>query len=115
MYRKTVELSEDECVCSDDDDDDDVPGRRYTAAASISSQDTTLLHRHRGGVGLPTTFDGLVDLRDLPADGGQHRADRLDSYPSSTSPPSERTLYQPFIFADGAQGVDNGLDSTTYF
>lgn len=122
-YRKTVEPQEDECECSDDDDDDDVSGRRYPAAASSSSQDTTLLHRHRCGVAaLPTAFDELSDPRDFAADRrrhstdrGHHPAGRLDSYPSSTSPVSERTLYQPFIYADGAQGVDNGLDSTTYF
>jgi len=123
--RKTAEPHEDECEDSDDDDDDDddVPGRRHPATTCSSSQDTTLLHRHRCGVAsLPTAFDELSDLRDFPADRrrhsadrGHHPAERLDSYPSSISPASERTLYQPFIYADGTQGVDNGLDSTTYF
>jgi len=86
-----------------------------TAVPSLT-RDTSLLHRHRGGVGLPAAFDGLADLRDLPFDGGHHRDDRLDSLTSSTPPSSvERTFHQPFIYADDAEGVDNGLDSTTYF
>jgi len=111
-----MESSDDECEFSDDEDDDEVLDRRCATAVASSSQDTSLLHRHRGGVGLPTAFDGLADLRDLPVDrGGHQRADRLNSFPSSTSPASERTLHEPFIYADGAHGVDNGLDSTTYF
>jgi len=111
--RKTSESSEDECECSDDDEDEDEPAGRHCRAAVTSSHDTTLLHRHRGAVGLPTAFDGLPDLRDPPADRGPRRTDRLHSAASPAA--SERTLRQPFVLAEGAHGVDNGLDATTYF
>jgi len=106
-----VEPSEDDCESSDDEEDsDEQPGQRSLTAAS-SSQDTSLLHRHRGGVGLPTAFNGLADLRDLPvpADRGHQR---VNSGPSRTS---DRSLCQSLFDADDVQGVDNGVDATTYF
>ena len=109
-----MECPEDEFDYSDDDDDD-FSGRQFLSAAGTpSSGDTSLLHRNRRSYRLPATLDGLTDPPDLRDNA---HADRSDSYPSSTSPSSERNLYyhQPFIFADGTQGVDNGLDATTYF
>ena len=119
LYSKTMD--EDECECSDEEDDDDTSARRYAAAVSMTSsaQDTSLLHRHHGGVGLPTAFDGLAasDLRGDLLD--ERAADRLDCRRPSLRSPSaafERSVYQPFVYADGgAHGVENGLDSTTYF
>jgi len=104
--RKTSESSEDATECSDDDDDDDCDAssaRRCDVTPATSSQlDASLLHRQRGAV---VAFDGLPpDLRDPPAD-------RHDPYPSS----SVASVRQPFVIADSAHGVDNGLDATTYF
>ena len=91
---------------SDDEDEDEVTHQQCIAAES-SLHNTTLLHRNQAGVGL--SFDALTDMRDCPADHVHHgAADRLHS----TSASSQRTLYQPSTDADG---VDNGLDSTTYF
>jgi len=146
VCRKTTNYSEDvDCEYSDyddddnDDDDDDVTGRRRVSSSrpSTSSQDASLLHRHRGGFGLPPTafdddFSTCTAAEVLPgfmerAGGGHQLAERLSSFTSSTStrtttsPSSDRTLvrHQPFVYADGVlpggTGVDNGLDSTTYF
>ena len=113
-FRKMMESSDDECEYSDDDDEDNgmMPARRCATALPSSTLDTSLLHRNRAGVRLPTVFDDLSDVRDVPFDGGHQLDERLDSFGSTTAAVSELTRCQPFIYADG---VDNELDSTTYF